>query len=187
MTGKFFIMSGPSGVGKNTIADIIIKEMDSLEETVSATTRAKRKKEKDGVHYHFLNKEQFIKCVNNNEMLEWAEFAGNYYGTLKRELYNKLDNGLNVLSVIEVQGANQIMKKFDGVISIFLMPPSKKALYNRLCNRGYDSKEYIEKRITASSKEINLSSNYDYIVINDDLETAVNKVRQIIIKHTVNK
>lgn len=183
--GKLFIISGPSGVGKNTVTDIVKERMDNLEETVSMTSRNMRENEIHGVHYYYVSKEEFEENIKNDMFLEWALFVENYYGTLKSEMYNKLDSGINIVSVVEVQGAAKLIDNEElEAVSIFILPPSFEELERRITTRSRDSKEYIEKRLNEAKHEISLASNYDYNVVNNTIENTVNEIMDIILKHT---
>lgn len=170
--GTLIIVSAPSGCGKGTILAEILKD-DSFYYSVSATTRSPRPGEKDGVNYHFLTREQFEEKIASDGMYEYAEYCGNYYGTPKDKVLEKIDEGKNVILEIEVQGAMQIMEKCPEALSVFIAPPSVAELRNRLVKRGTESTEVIEKRVSEAAHEISFAQKYDYIIINDDLKTAI--------------
>lgn len=177
---KLFIMSGSSGVGKGTIIKELLKNNTDLKLSISTTTRQPRFNEEHGVHYFFTSKEDFMKSVENNEFIEWAEFSGNCYGTKKEFVDNCLNNGQNVLLEIDTQGALQIKEKMPEVVLIFIAPPSVEELENRLRNRNTESEEAIQKRLTHVRSEQENSKKYDYIIVNDDLDTAIKDVENII-------
>ena len=181
MQGTYIVISGPSGVGKGTIVKRLVDEL-GLALSTSMTTRDKREGEVDGVDYYFTNKKDFEKRINNDEFIEYATYNDNYYGTLKKEVQDKLNNGINVICEIEVQGAMQIKKLFTNSLLIYITAPSIEELRNRLINRNTESIDEIEKRIAIARKEQEYVKNYDYVVINDDLDTAVNKIKDIIRK-----
>ncbi len=161
--GKLIVISGPSGVGKGTI-------------------REKRAGEVDGVHYNYISKEDFLNKVENNKMLEHAEFVGNYYGTDEEEVLKKLEAGENVLLEIECQGALQVLEKMPNVISIFIVPPSLEELENRLRQRATEDDSKIEKRLKKATEEMKLQSKYQYVIINENLEDAVKELDNILKK-----
>ena len=177
--GKFIVISGPSGVGKGTICKKIISDLE-LDYSVSMTTRQKRDGEIDGINYYFTTKEDFEKRIKNDEFIEYAIYNDNYYGTLKKDVIDKINMGKNIICEIEVQGAKQIKKLFPEALLIFIMPPSIEELRNRLINRHTNDLEDVERRIKIAKEENKYKDIYDYIVINDDLEKATNKVKEII-------
>lgn len=179
--GLFIVISGPSGVGKGTICDILMKNKNiDLEYSVSMTTREKRDYEKEGVHYYFTNKTNFEKKIRNNEFVEYAIYNNEYYGTLKSEILSKINNGKNIISEIDVQGAKQIKKDFKNSLLIYLLPPSMKELKNRLIKRGTETSEEIEERLKIAVIENKNTYLYDYVVINDNLENAIKEIENII-------
>ncbi|MER2081307.1 MAG: guanylate kinase [Ruminococcus sp.] len=178
--GKLVLYSGSSGVGKGTILEKL-RELDgNVWVSVSNTTRAPRVGEVDGQHYHFISREAFEKLIAEDGYLEYAEYCGNYYGTPLQALNEKLAEGRTVFLEIEVEGALQVMKKCPGVISIFIVPPSFEELEKRLRSRGTEDGETIEKRLEKAKEEIGCRGRYTYNVINDDLDTAVQEVYDII-------
>ncbi|MBQ8569219.1 MAG: guanylate kinase [Oscillospiraceae bacterium] len=177
--GMLFVVSGPSGCGKGTVLGEILKD-DRFYYSVSATTRSPREGERDGVNYHFLTREKFEELIGNGEMLEYAEYCGNYYGTPLTYIDKKLSEGKHVILEIEVQGAMNVRKLRDDAVLIFILPPSLKELRRRLEKRGTESAEVVEKRISAASEEIRTADKYDYIMINGELEKAVEDFRSII-------
>lgn len=178
--GVLIILSGPSGSGKDTVLDCLTNKNDSFKVSISMTTRAIRDNEVDGVNYYFTDRAFFEKQIKDNQMLEYAEYAGNYYGTPKAAVDRMLNEGKNVVLKIEVQGAAKIRRLYPDVISIFLMPPSMKILESRLRGRGTDDEETINHRLFIACEEIKRSNEYDYIVVNDEIENAVDKIETII-------
>ncbi len=178
--GKSFIISGPSGVGKSTILHKLFERRKNLYFSVSATTRAPREGEQDGVHYHFSTVEEFRRLIEEDAFLEYAEFVGNYYGTPKRYVDEAMDRGEDVILDIELQGANQVHAKRPEVIRIFILPPSMEELERRLVNRGTETPEKIRGRLERARVEFESVHTYDYIVINDDVEHAVNELDAIM-------
>lgn len=177
--GTLFIVSGPSGCGKGTVLAEILKQ-DNVYYSVSATTRAPRPGEINGVNYHFLSKDEFEKLIENGGMLEYANYCGNYYGTPKKPVEDMLAEGKNVILEIEVQGALKVMEKCPEAVSVFILPPSLKELRRRLHKRGTETEEVIEKRIGEAAGEIRKAVNYDYVMINGELGIAVSDLLSII-------
>ena len=177
--GTLFIVSGPSGCGKGTVLAEILKQ-DNVYYSVSATTRAPRPGEINGVNYHFLSKDEFERLIENGGMLEYANYCGNYYGTPKKPVEDMLTEGKNVIREIEVQGALKVMEKCPEAVSVFILPPSLKELRRRLHKRGTETEEVIEKRIGEAAGEIRKAVNYDYVMINGELEIAVSDLLSII-------
>ena len=179
--GNIIVISGPSGVGKDTIVKNLLKEMDNIILSVSYTTREKREKEEDGKDYFFITKEEFEEKIKNNEFLEYATYINNYYGTSKRQVKKLLNEGIDVILVIEVKGTKIIKELIPDAILIFIMPPSLEELKNRLKKRTGDSKEQISDRLETAYQEIKQYKKYNYVVTNDDINNAVEKVKSIII------
>ena len=178
--GLLIVFSGPSGSGKGTVLSEALKRSDDLVVSVSATTRAPREGEIDGVNYHFYDKEKFLNLVSDNGFLEWACFCENYYGTPRAYVEKMLDEGKNVVLEIEVQGAMKIKQKCPDALFIFNLPPSTEILEQRLRGRGTDSEEVINKRLETAKWEISQAQKYDYVVVNDVLEDAVDEFLAII-------
>ena len=178
--GQLIVVSGPSGAGKDTIVGKVIEHNKKVWLSVSATSRKMRAGEKEGVNYFFLEKEDFEKKIEEGYFLEYAEYAGNYYGTPKEKIIEKLDNGYDVILVIEIQGAMKIKELVPEALFIFIMPPSEKELLKRLKNRKTEEKEKIVERFNIAYKEINEVTKYNYVVVNDELDEAVDKVESII-------
>lgn len=177
--GKLIVISGPSGVGKGTIRNNL--SFKDYIFSISSTTREIRKGEVDGEHYFFITKEEFEKKINNEEMLEYAQFVGNYYGTDKSLVMEKINKGINVLLEIECQGAMQILDKIDDVLSIFIIPPSLEELERRLRARGTENDEKIKLRLKKAQEELKLQSKYKYVVTNDNLENATTHLDEILL------
>ena len=174
-------MSGPSGVGKGTIREKLMEDKSlNLFYSVSMTTRNMRPGEVNGREYYFVSKEEFQKNIDNDNLLEWAEYVGNRYGTPRDKVEDMRNDGKNVLLEIDVKGTANVLSKVDDVISIFIAPPSFEELANRLKGRGTETEEVIKNRVETARKELEYKSQYKYIVINDNLDDAVNEIRQII-------
>lgn len=177
--GKLFVLSGPSGVGKGTICKKLLENID-LEISVSATTRKPREGEIEGVSYFFVNHDRFEDMIQKGEFLEHAEVFGNYYGTPKQKVLDKLAWGKDVLLEIDVQGAMQVKENYPESITIFVCPPSLTTLKHRLAGRGTESEESLNQRIAKALTEIEMLKNYDYYIVNDELDDAVKNVKSII-------
>lgn len=179
--GLLIVFSGPSGVGKGTVRQEIFSTLDhKFEYSVSMTTRQKRPGEVDGVDYFFRTREEFEELIKNGQMLEYAEYVGNYYGTPLTYVNETLDKGIDVFLEIEVQGALQVKKKVPDGVFIFLTPPDLDELKDRLVGRGTDSEEVIRQRIERAKEEIALMREYDYAVVNDEVPLAAERVKRII-------
>ncbi len=181
--GKLIIISAPSGTGKSTIIGELIKDASlKLEFSISATTRAPRQGEVDGVNYYFLTLDQFQKAIANDEFAEYEEvYAGRYYGTLKKEIARITENGNNVILDIDVKGGVNVKKMYgNNAISVFIAPPSIDTLRQRLTSRATDNAQEIEKRIAKAAFELGFADKFDKRVVNDDLTTAVEQTRSII-------
>lgn len=179
--GLLIVLSGPSGVGKGTVREALFKRDDhNLVYSISMTTRAPRNEETHGREYFFVSREEFEQNIRDGKMLEYAEFVGNYYGTPMDEVKKQLANGNEVVLEIEVQGALQVREKMKDAIFIFIAPPSIDALYNRLKRRGTESEEIIKARIDKAKRELDLAYKYDYIVVNDTVDNAADRIMAII-------
>ena len=179
--GLLIVFSGPSGVGKGTVRQEIFSTPDhKFEYSVSMTTRAQRPGEVDGKDYFFRSREEFEELIRNGQMLEYAEYVGNYYGTPLTYVNETLDKGIDVFLEIEVQGALQVKKKVPDAVFIFLTPPDLNELQERLVGRGTDSEEVIAQRIERAREEIALMSEYDYAIVNDEVPFAAERVKRVI-------
>lgn len=179
--GLLVVLSGPSGVGKGTVRKALFaKPGQNLVYSVSMTTRPMRPGEVDGVDYYFVSKEEFFRRKEEGKFLETAEFCGNYYGTPLDKVNEQLDSGKEVVLEIEVEGALQVREKMQDSVLIFLVPPGRQVLYDRLRSRGTESEEVIEKRIKKANREFKLAHLYDYIVVNDEVSNAADRVMNII-------
>ena len=181
--GRFIIVSGPSGVGKGTIFDRVVKEVNGCY-SVSFTSRLPREGEIDGVNYFFITKEEFENKIKNGEILEYNLYNDNYYGTSKKVVLDKINSGTDVFMEIDVNGAHNIKNMFPDALLIYIAPPSIEELRKRLINRGTEDMEKINSRLKTAEEELKEIGFYDYVVINDDLEKATNEVREIIKKET---
>lgn len=177
--GKFIVISGPSGVGKDTIVNRLINDGYGIY-SVSMTTRKIRRGETDGKDYFFLTKEEFEENIKKDNLFEYAIYNGYYYGTPKDFVFNNINNGTNVIAIIDVQGAMEIESKYSDALSIFIMPPSFEELEKRLRNRGSDSEDNIRKRLEIAKKEISYRGKYDYTVVNKNLNDTINEIKNII-------
>ena len=179
--GLLVVISGPSGVGKGTVRKALFNmPKHNLVYSVSMTTREKREGEVDGVDYYFVSKEEFMKRRKEGKFLETAEFVGNYYGTPLDNVNEQLDAGNEVVLEIEVEGAIQVKRKVPDCVMIFIVPPGKQALYDRLKRRGTENEEVIQERITKANREFKLAHLYDYIVVNDEVNNAADRIMAII-------
>ena len=178
--GKTFIVSGPSGVGKSTVLHALFEGRDDLYFSVSATTRTPREGERDGVDYHFIHADRFRNMIAEDAFLEYAEYVGNFYGTPMRLVDEAMGQGKDVLLDIEIQGAMQVCAKRPETVRIFIAPPSWKELERRLTARGTDSPEKVQKRLLRAQVELEMARDYDYFVVNDTVENAVNELRAIM-------
>ncbi|MCP8940262.1 guanylate kinase [Alsobacter sp. SYSU M60028] len=179
--GLMFVLSSPSGAGKTTLTRLLRDEEPSLTLSVSVTTRARRASEVDGIHYRFISPEEFFDLRERGELLEWAEVHGNFYGSPRREIERSLAAGRDILFDIDYQGAMQVREKApDDVVSVFILPPSIPELRHRLERRAEDSAEVISRRLTAAKGEIGRWRDYDYVLVNDDLQRTFARLRAIL-------
>ena len=180
--GLLIILSGPSGVGKGTVRKKILEKGDlNLFYSVSMTTRGMRPGEENGREYYFVSKEEFRKNIESGNLLEWAEFVGNYYGTPKDKVEEMREQGKNVLLEIEVKGTMTVLSKCPDAISIFLVPPSLEALESRIRGRSTETEEVIQQRLAKAKSELPMRSKYGHVVVNDDLDRAADEIREIIL------
>lgn len=178
--GVLIVLSGPSGTGKGTICKELLRSYPNLQYSVSATTRTPREGEANGVNYWFITRDEFQTMVENDELLEWAEVYGNFYGTPRRYVQQQLDSGKDVVLEIDIQGAMQIKNKFPQGVFIYVVPPSLEVLADRIYKRGTDSMDTIKKRLSCASTELESAYNYHYVIVNDSVGAAVAKVEAII-------
>lgn len=179
--GLLLVVSGPSGAGKGTICKALLNKNDQIKLSVSATTRKPRNGEVHGVNYFFIEKEEFTRMVENGEFLEHAQIYDNFYGTPKAAIIECLEKGQDVILEIEMQGARQIKEVYPEGVFIFVLPPSLEELKSRIVGRGTETQEEIEKRFSCAFEEINQIVNYDYFIVNEDIEKSVNDVEAIIL------
>ena len=175
--GMLVVLSGPAGVGKGTICRALLAQAADLEYSVSVTTRGCRPGENEGKEYYFRTKEEFQKMIENQELLEWAEFCGNYYGTPKFHVEKALNNNKTVLLEIDIQGAKQVKKMYPDGVFIFIVPPSLKILSERLYGRGTETEDIIQLRLAKALEELEEIKDYNYIVENDYIHAAVEKIK----------
>ena len=179
--GLLLVVSGPSGAGKGTICKALLNKNDQIKLSVSATTRKPRTGEVDGVNYFFIEKEKFTQMIEEGEFLEYAQIYDNFYGTPKAAIMECLEKGQDVILEIEMQGASQIKEVCPDGVFIFVLPPSLEELKNRIVGRGTETAEEIEKRFSCAFDEINKIVDYDYFIVNDDVEKSVKQVEGIIL------
>ena len=181
--GNLFVISGSSGVGKGTLISLLLKKNKDIMLSISHTTRQPRKGEIDGINYFFRTKEEFLKSIEEDAFLEWAQYSDNYYGTKKKYIERKLNEGINIILEIDTQGALKVKEKMPDAILIFILPPSLKDLEARLRGRKTETEEAIQKRLDFVESEMEKSELYDYRIVNDDLQSALQKLEDIIKKN----
>ncbi len=179
-TAKLFVFSAPSGSGKTTIVRRLLRDISELVFSTSATTRDRRDNEIDGKDYFFISEEEFLKKIENDEFIEWEKFYDYYYGTLKEFVDDKLAHDKSVLLEVDVKGALRIKKKYENAILIFIAPPSKEILKQRLIDRKTETEKDLTKRIERAEMELEYQDRFDYVVINENLDSAVEKVKEIV-------
>lgn len=179
--GKLFVFSGPSGAGKGTICKKLLEENKELALSISMTTRAPREGEVEGVSYYFTDKETFKKCIEAGELLEYAEVYGNFYGTPKNAVVEKLEKGIDVILEIDMQGALKVKENYPNGVFVFILPPSMAELRKRLTGRGTETEDAIELRLGETLKELSYIEKYDYCVVNGELDEAVARVKSIVV------
>lgn len=178
--GLLILISGPSGTGKGTVCDLLRQKHPEISYSISATTRQPRPGEQDGVNYYFYTKEKFREMINQGQLLEWAEVYGNFYGTPKQKVLDRLEAGEDILLEIDTQGALNVMKVMPEGLFIFLLPPSLEELAARLKGRGTETEESLHRRLGAAVDEIKLATKYRYVVVNDKVEDAEETIANII-------
>jgi len=181
MQKKLFVISGSSGVGKGTVLKGFLQKNPNFMLSISCTTRNPRPGEVDGVNYFYLTKEEFQNCIDNDKFLEWAEFAGNRYGTKKKYIRQCLDEGKDIILELDTQGALQVKKQMPEAVLIFICPPSLETLETRLRGRHTEDEAAIQKRLDEVKIELERAENFDYKIINDDLEKAIEALEKVII------
>lgn len=180
MQGTLFVVSAPSGAGKTSLVKALVESTNDLCVSISHTTRPQRPGEVDGINYHFATQKQFTNMLETNDFLEHAEVFGNYYGTSKYTAEDQLKSGLNVILEIDWQGAQQIRRQLPEAVSIFILPPSRAILQTRLIGRGQDSEEIIQRRMAQSAEQISHYVEFDYLIINDDFDTALRELKTVV-------
>lgn len=180
MKHLLLVLSSPSGGGKTTIAKRLLELRKDLGYSVSATTRPVRNGEKDGVDYHFISRSEFERRLSQHEFLEWAEYGAQLYGTLKREIDRIFASGRHAVLDIDIEGARQIRRNFSNSLQVFVLPPSAEVLVERLTRRNTENPELLRKRLTRASDELAAAAEYDYAVVNEDLNTAVGQIAAIL-------
>lgn len=179
--GSLFVITGPSGAGKGTVLKAVIKSLDRLYFSVSATTRKPREGEVDGVHYHFMTKERFEELIEADRFLEYARYAENYYGTPLDPVLEQLEQGNDVILEIELQGALQVKQRMPQAVLVFIAPPSFEELEDRLRGRGTESEEVILQRLTIARQECANMDRFHYVVVNDEVADAADRLRAVIL------
>jgi len=177
---NLFIIAAPSGCGKTSLVKALLENSKNLAVSVSYTTRKARKGEIDGENYHFVSKQTFADMIDNNDFVEYAEVFGNMYGSARSNINEKLDSNIDIILEIDWQGSRQVKQNMPGAISIFILPPSKNALLERLTNRGQDDKDTISKRMANSEREMSHYNEFDYLIINNQFDSALNDLKTII-------
>jgi guanylate kinase len=186
-TGRLFIVAAPSGGGKTSLVNRLIQTMSSIELSVSHTTRHARPKEKEGRDYFFIEKGKFESMIAEHAFIEYAKVFDNYYGTSKKQIEERLANGIDVVLDIDWQGAQQIRKTYPNAISIFLLPPSLNALRERLHNRQQDNQDVIEKRMRQAQTELEHYQEFDYLIVNEEFEVALSQLKSIVTAERLKK
>ena len=183
MKGNLFVISSPSGAGKSSLISALLKRHNDMKVSVSHTTRAPRPGEEDGVHYHFCQVDEFKSVIADDGFYEWAEVFGNFYGTSKQAIQEQLDQGIDVFLDIDWQGAQQMRKIVPDIITLFILPPSREELENRLNKRGQDSAEVIAKRMQQAQSEMSHYNEYDFVLVNDDFDQTLDEFERVVLAH----
>ena len=178
--GLLVVVSGPAGVGKGTLCKAYMKKFDDMKLSVSNTTRLPRDGERDGVEYNFTTKENFLKMIEDDELLEYVNVFENYYGTSKKWVQEQLDMGNDIILEIDIVGAMNVKKTYDNALLLFIIPPSYEVLEKRLRNRNTDSDDQIRQRLERMEEEIKIMKDYDYFVVNDDIDESLDMMKSII-------
>jgi guanylate kinase len=178
--GLLIVLSGPSGVGKGTVCSALRKRDTDIVYSVSATTRSPRAGEKEGINYFFKSKDEFKKMIEEDQLLEWAEYVGNFYGTPRSYVEEQIEVGNDVILEIEVQGALKVKEKFPHGVFIFLSPPSMEELRHRIITRGTETDDSVKNRMSVAKEEIDMMEYYDYVVVNDQVESACDRIQAVI-------
>ena len=181
--GKLFVITGPSGTGKGTVLKRVFADIDNIFYSISATTRSPRPGEEHGREYYFVSKSDFEDMIANNKLLEYAAYSGNYYGTPLQPIQEKTEDGKDVVLEIELQGAIQVRKRCPDAAFIFISPPSMEELERRLRSRATEDEAHIQMRLAKAKEECAAADKFDHIVVNDDLDTAVNELSKVILSY----
>ncbi len=180
MSGLLLVVSGPSGVGKSTVCRYLVNSLPEVEVSVSMTTRPPREGEKEGINYYFVSEGDFKSRIKTGFFLEWAKIYGNFYGTPLDKVEKRLQQGKDVILEIDVQGALQVRNKYPSAVLVFVAPPSFEELTRRIVGRGTEKEKLVEERLEVARDELKAYQSYDYMVINDDLETSAGKIKSIL-------
>lgn len=178
--GMLYIISAPSGAGKTSLVKALLEEIDFIEVSVSHTTRAKRPDEREGIDYHFVDQGTFNNMIADDQFLEHAEVFGNFYGTSKEHIKDKLQEGIDIILEIDWQGAQQVRRQFDDCTTVFILPPSREELLSRLRGRGQDSDEIIEQRMNEATEQVSHYKEFEYLIINDQFAHALGELKALI-------
>ncbi len=178
--GMLYIISAPSGAGKTSLLKALLEETDLIEVSVSYTTRGKRAGEREGVDYHYISQERFKQMIDDEQFIEHAEVFGNFYGTSKRQIKEKLKAGIDIILEIDWQGAQQVRKQFDCCTNVFIIPPSRRELLSRLQERAQDSSEVIEQRMDEFIEQMSHYDEFEYLIVNDQFSHALGELKALI-------